>query len=122
MKTVYAALCGFAAMMIGPSTLAHHSFAMFDIDKTVEIKGTVKEFQFTNPHIWLYVNVPQAGGNPAVWDIEGGSPNAMVRLGIRRDIFKPGDVVTIRLHPRKDGKAGGSLVSATLADGAHFGE
>ena len=100
----------------GPA-LAHHSFAMFDRDKEVTIVGTVKEFQWTNPHSWIQVNVPNKAGKMVEWSIEGGSPNIMVRQGWKRDIMKPGDKVTVVLNPMKDGSPGGSLVRVTMPSG-----
>ncbi len=117
MKTKLLALmaCG-AALVTGPAS-AHHSFAMFDRDKEVTIVGTVKEFQWTNPHSWIQVNVPNKAGKMVEWSIEGGSPNIMVRQGWKRDIMKAGDKVTVVLNPMKDGSPGGSLVRVTMPSG-----
>jgi hypothetical protein len=117
MKTkLLALIAGSVALASGPA-LAHHSFAMFDRDKEVTIVGTVKEFQWTNPHSWIQVNVPNKAGKMVEWSIEGGSPNIMVRQGWKRDIMKPGDKVTVVLNPMKDGSPGGSLVRVTMPSG-----
>jgi hypothetical protein len=94
---------------------AHHSAAMFDDTKVVELEGTVKSLQWTNPHIWLQV-VVEDGGVATEWSLEGGSPNSLSRQGWRSTTFKPGDSVTVRLNPMKDGTAAGSFVGAKFAD------
>ena len=98
------------------AALAHHSFAMFDSSKSVTLVGTVKEFQWTNPHTWIQVNVP-TNGKVVEWSIEGGSPNGLARRGWKSSIMKPGDKITVVISPMKDGSNGGSLKSVTLPDG-----
>ena len=95
---------------------AHHSFAMFDTRQEVTLSGTVREFQWTNPHSWLQLQVPE-GGRTVEYSIELGSPNTMSRKGWRRGTFKPGDKVTVVINPMRDGSPGGSLVSAVDAQG-----
>lgn len=95
---------------------AHHSFAMFDIGKEVTLAGTVREFQWTNPHSWLQLQVTSASGT-IEYSIELGSPNTMSRKGWRRTTFKPGDNVTVVMNPMRDGSRGGALVSAIDAQG-----
>jgi len=95
--------------------LAHHSFAMFDNAKEMTIEGTVKEFQWTNPHTWVQVMVlDKATGKEVEWSIEGGSPNGLARQGWTRKSALVGDKVIIAIHPLKDGAAGGSLISMTV--------
>jgi hypothetical protein len=96
---------------------AHHSYAVFDASKTVNLQGTVAAFEWVNPHSWLRIAVPQASGSPVVWDLETGAPSAIARRGLRPKDLKPGDKVTVVLHPRRDGSSGGGLISVTLADG-----
>lgn len=103
---------------------AHHSFAMFDQAQTKTLVGTVKEVQWTNPHIWVQVLVPDAkGGAPQEWSIEGGSPNGLSRQGWRRSSIKGGDAIEITIHPLKDGTNGGSMMKAMVngqaVGGAH---
>ena len=106
-----------AAATFAAPALAHHSFAMFDSDKTVAIKGTIKEFQWVNPHTWIHLNVTGPGGKVTEWKIEGRSPNVLSRRGWRRDIIKPGDQVTLMIHPMKDGSAAGAITRIILASG-----
>ena len=94
---------------------AHHSAAMFDDEKVLELTGTVKELQWTNPHIWIQVIVEDDKGVKTEWSLEGGSPNTLSRNGWRRTTFKPGDVVTVRLNPMKDGTAAGGFIGAKFA-------
>ncbi len=110
-----------AASVLGPRPLiAHHSAAMFDDSKVVELQGTVKELQWTNPHVWLQVIVGTDGATTE-WSIEGGSPNTLSRTGWRSTTFKPGDVVSVRLNPMKDGTPAGNFVGAKFQDGKTLG-
>lgn len=104
-----------ASALVAPAS-AHHSFAMFDQTKTVVLKGTVSEFQWTNPHSFIELDVaggPQAGH----WAIELNSPNNLTRQGWKRTSIKPGDVVTVTLNPLVSGKKGGLFNSVVLPDG-----
>jgi hypothetical protein len=93
------------------SAFAHHSFAMFDMTAEKKLVGTVKEMQWTNPHIWLQVLVmDEKTGTPVEWSIEGGSPNGLARAGWKRSSIKAGDAVEVTIHPLKDGTNGGSLM------------
>jgi hypothetical protein len=99
----------------GGAASAHHSFAMFDQAKTTTLVGTVKEVQWTNPHIWVQVLVPDPKtGAAAEWSIEGGSPNGLTRQGWRRSSIKEGDPIEITIHPLKDGTNGGSMMRAMI--------
>jgi Family of unknown function (DUF6152) len=116
-----AAFGAIAAMSLaaGPA-FAHHSFAMFDSAKDVTLEGTVVEFQWTNPHSWVQVQAKDSSGKQVEWSIEMASPNSLARSGWKRTSLKPGDKVTLVVHPMKDGSAGGSLVSAAV-DGVKIG-
>jgi hypothetical protein len=100
---------------------AHHSFSMFDETKEIVLKGVVKEFQWSNPHTWIQLNVTDASGNVVEWSIEGGSPNLLGRQGWKRNSLKAGDQVEVTIHPLRDGQPGGSFMSAVLADGRTLG-
>ena len=101
---------------------AHHSAAGFDSTKVKEITGTIKEFQFTNPHSWIQVMVETKPGEaPKEWSIEWGSPNQLGRRGIRPSTFKPGAKVTMRVHPMRDGSPAAGFVGAKFADGVTIG-
>ncbi len=96
---------------------AHHSTAMFDFTKTVELSGTVKDFQWTNPHTWTVFNATGTAKIAGEYGLEGMSPNYLARNGWSKRTLKPGDKVTVQVHPLKDGRKGGFMVSATLPDG-----
>jgi Family of unknown function (DUF6152) len=101
-----------------PTLLAHHSAAMFDDAKVLELMGVVKEMQWANPHIWIQVVVDDHGTKKE-WSLEGGSPNTLSRRGWRSTSFKPGDMVTVRLNPMKDGTAAGLFIGAKFAADGH---
>jgi hypothetical protein len=102
------------------NALAHHSFAMFDATKSTTQKGTVKELQWTNPHVWLHLTV-QEKGKDVVYSYEGAAIAVLKRVGWTRDSIKAGDVVTVVGHPYKDGRPGGSIEYLLLADGRKLG-
>jgi hypothetical protein len=96
---------------------AHHSVAMFDLTKEVTVDGTVKEWQWTNPHAWLQVLVTDSTGTEVEQGFEVGSPNTLVRDGFRKDSFKPGDKVRVIAAPRRDGTVGGLFLCARTVEG-----
>jgi hypothetical protein len=110
---IAAALVGLAAA----PAVAHHSFGMFALDKVVPVTGTVKDYQFKMPHVWVYVLVPGAGGKVEEWGFEAHSPNLVARKGWKINTLKPGDKVTLLMHPMRDGSRAGSVINATLPDG-----
>lgn len=100
------------------AAFAHHSFASFDMKKEVRIGGTVGEMQYTNPHAWLFVDVPTAKGGTESWGIELGSQNLLIRGGWLADTVKVGMKVVVTIHPMRDtSKRGGSLISIVLPGG-----
>jgi hypothetical protein len=109
----------FLAAMAG-AALAHHSAAMFDFSKTVTVHGTVKEFQYTNPHSWLQVLVVGPDGKTVEWGFETEGPSTLLRVGVKAKTFQPGDKVTIVASPMRDGRPAGAWLSATKADGTVY--
>ena len=105
------------AGVAGPA-VAHHSDVRFDSQKEVVLNGTVKEFQYTNPHSWIQLMVPAASGPAVEWSIETGAPIVLLRAGIKRTALQPGDKVAVKMHPLKDGGAGGSLIEVKKEDGS----
>lgn len=101
---------------------AHHSFAMFDMGKTTELTGALKDVAWNNPHTAMIVTVPGEGGQTAEWHFEGGPPAFMLRAGIKRDDLSSriGSKVTVTFHPLKDGRTGGSLQGMKFEDGASW--
>jgi hypothetical protein len=110
-----------ASLVLLAPAYAHHSFAMFDSAAEKTLEGTVKEFQWTNPHAWVQLMVTAPDGKVTEWAIECASPNALKRQGWRSTSIKAGDRVTLVIHPLKNGEPGGSLVIVTLPDGKQLG-
>lgn len=115
------ALTVLGLMYTGMPAIAHHSNAMFDQDTVKEMSGTVREFQFTNPHTWIQVVVADATGAETEWSLEWGSPNNLGRQGIRPSTFPPGSKVMVRTWPMKDGSPGGLFIGARFDDGRVVG-
>jgi hypothetical protein len=103
------------------SAEAHHSFAMFDQEKVITLRGTVKEFQWANPHSWIQLMVPGEGAKVTEWSVEMSGPGGLARKGWKPRTLKQGDKVTIVIHPLRDGGPGGSFVSVVLPSGETMG-
>ncbi len=106
-----------ATLLTAAPALAHHSGAMFDRTKEVTITGTVKDFQWQNPHSSFQVLAAKPDGSQEEWSIEMNGPNNLVRQGWKRTTIKPGDKVSVILNPLRDGKPGGWYVGITLPGG-----
>jgi Family of unknown function (DUF6152) len=117
MKFLRFAFVGAIVLAFAGAAFAHHSAAMFDRDKTVELTGTIISFGWTNPHSWIEIAVPNSSGGTDKWGVECNSPNTMARSGWRSTTLKPGDQVTITVHPLRDGTKGGRFINVKLADG-----
>jgi hypothetical protein len=109
------------AAAVSSSASAHHSGAMFDDKKEVTFTGVIKEFQYTNPHSWLIVDVKGADGKVTTWGFEAEGPTTLLRAGIKRSDLVPGMEVTITGHPMRDGRPAATLVKAVrLSDNKEF--
>jgi hypothetical protein len=104
------------AVSVGPIA-AHHSTVPFDSTKQTTLTGIVKEFDWTNPHTWIWINVPNDKGGMDLWGVEGMSPNYLGRRGWTKSTIKPGEKITIVGRPMKDGSKAAMFMSATLANG-----
>jgi hypothetical protein len=121
MKTTIARIFSVALLTIWSSvTLAHHSFAMFDQSKKVTIAGKVSEVQWTNPHVWIFVDVPQPDGSAEKWGIEFTSKVHLARRNFSQDMIKVGDDVEFTLSPYASGKPGGRFYTVKLANGQYY--
>ena len=112
----------FAPVLVGTALLstvasAHHSTAAYDFTKTVTLKGTIRSFQWANPHNYAQLVVSDGKGAKAEWSIEAGTPATATRQGWSKSSLKPGDKVTMEIAPMKDGSPGGTLRVVTLPDG-----
>ena len=114
-------ILGAAMLVAAPLRVeAHHSAVMFDDQKDVTFEGTVKEFQYTNPHSWLLVDVADKDGKVTTWGFEAEGPTTLLRNGVRPADLKFGTKVTITGHPMKDGRPGALWVKAIRDDGKEF--
>ena len=119
----YLACLGIGAALAASSgaAYAHHSFAMFDADQKTTLAGTVKEFQWTNPHAWIFVMVPNQDGQLEQWAVEMGGPGQIARQGWTAKTLAPGMDIKLTIHPLRDGSNGGQFMSAILPDGTELG-
>ena len=113
-----------AAVLAMPvSAFAHHSFAMFDQTKEMELKdATVVDWQWTSPHAWLYVLVPNGAGEPDKYSVECANPGVLRRDGFEKKSMSPGDKVTVYMAPLKNGEKGGSMNAVVVVDGKMLGK
>ena len=100
---------------------AHHSAAMFDFEQEVKLRGTVTRFDYVNPHSWLYVEVENDDGSTTEWGFELDAPPRLRRLGVSPRFWEPGDEVTVKTNPLKDGRPAGHLAGALSSEGETFG-
>jgi len=108
---------GLGGLLLAGQAFAHHSFAMFDPDKTITKAGAVKELEWTNPHVWLHIMAPDDAGKTVEWSFEMQAVQQATSGGWRPDIVRPGDKISVEFHPLRDGSRGGELLNATLGDG-----
>jgi hypothetical protein len=108
------------SMLLAAAVSAHHSATMFEENRTITVEGVVKEFQYTNPHSWLLVDVRDRDGKVTTWGFEAEGPSTLQRAGIRPSEFPPGTKLTITGRPMKDGRPAAIWVSAVRADGKKF--
>jgi len=111
---------GVAAIVAANPAFAHHSFAMFDAETLITLVGTIKEFQWTNPHAWIMLTVAKDGADQQ-WAIEMNGPAGLARLGWRPKTLTPGMPVKMQIHPLRDGTNGGQFMEITLPDGTVMG-
>jgi hypothetical protein len=111
----------FGALSLGVPALAHHSMAMFDQQKEIAITGTVTQFQWTNPHSYIQLAVPDATGRPIEWSLELGAPMYLYSKGWRPKTLKPGDQITVKIYPLRSGQPGGAVVDVATPDGKSLG-
>ena len=118
-RIIAAAIIGIVVCALAP-VAAHHSHSMFDMTKEVSITGTVTSFSYRNPHVFLNVDVKNEKGEVVSWAVEMSNITNMQARGIYLSTFKPGDLVTVKINPLKDGRLGGNYTSVTAADGKTY--
>lgn len=104
-----------------PSVDAHHSMAMFDQTSEVVVEGTVRQFQWSNPHAYIQLVVENEAGNPVEWSLELGSPVYLYARGWRPRTLRPGSEVRVRINPLRNGSPGGAVLDVTDMDGNAVG-
>ncbi|MEY3660330.1 MAG: DUF6152 family protein [Pseudohongiellaceae bacterium] len=109
-----------AILLLSAPVFGHHSTAMFDANKTITVTGTVKEFQYSNPHSWLIVEVRSDDGSVVTWGFEAEGPTTLMRSGIRKSTLPAGTRLTITGHPMTDGRPAAAWVKAVLEDGSEL--
>jgi hypothetical protein len=114
--------CLIAVLLMATSALAHHSNSAFDGDKVMVLTGTVMEWKWTNPHVWIILSVVEGNGSKAQWAIEGRTPGQLVRAGWSRTTLKPGETITVDFSPAKDGTRTGLLTRVRRPDGTVVGQ
>lgn len=106
------------AALFSATAGAHHSFTQFDRDTQVVKTGKVVRWAFNDPHSWLYLNIENEDGSETLWSFEGSAPPSLIGRGITGSTFEPGDMVTLMFCPLRDGRPGGAMGWARLADGS----
>jgi hypothetical protein len=109
-----------ASVALSAGAWAHHSHANYEASKVIKISGTVTQFEFVNPHTWVYLMVMGPDGQPEEWTLESGSTGQLLRRGWKKDSIKAGDKITAYVKPLKDGTNGGVLGVIVMADGTNL--
>jgi hypothetical protein len=122
LRTLAVGTTALAGLSMAAVSVAHHSYSMFDQGKEITLTGVVREFQWTNPHTWIELDVTAADGSVQGWSLESGSTNALKRQGWTRSSVKAGDRVKVLVNPLRSGEKGGALVGIVLADGSTRGK
>jgi len=112
-------LAAIVVLSLALTAWAHHSHANYDTKEFTNLEGTVKEARWMNPHTWIYLEIKDDKGQPVVWTVEGGSPQALARGGWKKEDIKAGDPIKVRCHRLKDGSNGcllGFITTKTTAE------
>ena len=114
--------CVIAVLLAATPVVGHHSNSAFDGDKVMVLTGTVMEWKWTNPHVWIFLSVDDGKGAKVKWEIEGRTPGQLVRAGWSKTTLKEGETITVDFSPAKDGSRTGLLTRVRRADGTVVGE
>jgi hypothetical protein len=114
---IFGAVAAAAISAIPGTAEAHHSLSAYNITKSIVVEGTIKKYEWTSPHCWLTITVPDDKGGTVDWVFEAGTPVVNNRYGWGRDQFKAGEKVKATAFPVRDGSNHGALISVEFADG-----
>lgn len=121
-KPIAALLAALSLLCCALPAAAHHSFAMFDHEHQIKVAGTVKDFRWQNPHVYIELTgVDAKGGDEKTWTIECANPGILNRIGWKFNMIKPTDKIVVIMAPLRTGEPGALLKQVTLADGRKFG-
>jgi hypothetical protein len=122
MRVTLAVVLGVGLLLVAVPVAAHHAFAAeFDITKPITLTGTVTKVEWTNPHIWIHLDVKGPDGHVVPWRAEGGAPNALYRIGWKKGSLTVGQVVTVKGWVARDGSPTANANNVKLSDGTVFG-
>lgn len=110
-------LFAIGACAVATSGWAHHSHGNYQMSEYTSLEGTVREFHLVNPHTWIYLEVPNAAGEPELWALEAAGVRQLADIGVTSDTLEIGDTVSVRCHQLRDGSNGCLLGFLTTADG-----
>ena len=110
-----------AALCVSGLAVAHHSFAMFDHENQIRVEGTVTDYKWQNPHVYIWLTAPDEKGEMRTWTIECANPGILNRLGWKFNMIKPQDKITVVMAPLRTGEPGALLKQVKLADGSKYG-
>jgi hypothetical protein len=111
-------LAGGAVLAAGNAALAHHSFAVFDIEHPLELQGTVQQFKFSSPHTFIVLEVKGDDGTTTTWNLEGASPSLLARNGWSSESLKSGDQIKVSIDPLRSGAPGGAWIGQRVTFGS----
>ena len=114
--------CVIAVLLAVTSVFAHHSNSAFDGDKVMVLRGTVTEWKWMNPHVWIFLSVDDGTGGRVQWEIEGRTPGQLIRAGWSKTTLTAGETITVDFSPAKDGTRTGLLTRVRRADGTPVGQ
>jgi hypothetical protein len=115
-KSLVAVMAAVSIAAAAPA-FPHHSNSAFDVEKVIELKGTVREFKWANPHTWIFLSVDDGKGGKQDWQVEGRPPGVLGRAGWTRNSLKPGDTISVYCSPAKDGSRIALVARVILPDG-----
>jgi hypothetical protein len=116
----FAFIFALLGLAVSRPLLAHHSSAAYDMEHPVNVKGVVTSMEWGNPHVFIYMDMKDDGGNVEQWRVEGNSPNMLVRSGWKKEMIKTGDQLQVYGAPAKNGSKVMRLITLTLANGQKY--